>query len=201
MDKAKHLLMGTHNQARITMVRQILKGKTVTVRTLDELGIVHEVEEDGTSPEQNAREKAQRYFEMAGIPTLAMDGGLKIDRFPPDNQPGVLVKRMPGIQAGATDHEIVEHYIRELEKVGGESPATWSGSHVLAVSDHELIIHNIQFTVWFTKNRHPLLLPGRPLDSLMIDPERGKYYAELPYEDLPYYGAIRDFLFENIQYI
>jgi inosine/xanthosine triphosphate pyrophosphatase family protein len=193
----KQLLLGTRNPARIQMVRQILEKTDILVYTLDDLEIYYEVEEDGSSTEINARKKAQQYYTIAKIPTLAMDGGLHIDRLPLDLQPGLMVKRLPGI-ASPTDQDIQAYYIKLLEGVGGTSPGTWTGSHVLCFSADRVIVYNFTFTVLFTKDPYGDPLPGRALDSLMIDPQRGKYYTELAFEDLPYYGLTRDFLFEYL---
>jgi hypothetical protein len=54
--------------------------------------------------------------------------------------------------------------------------------------------YNFTFTVLFTKDPYGDPLPGRALDSLMIDPQRGKYYTQLAFEDLPYYGLTQDFI-------
>jgi inosine/xanthosine triphosphate pyrophosphatase family protein len=197
---AKQLLLGTRNMARIQMVRQILETTGIHLWTLDELGIRHEVEEDGSSTEVNARKKALQYYTLSGLPTLAMDGGLHVNRFPPDQQPGVLVKRISGITS-PTDQDILAYYINALEAVGGESPATWTGSHVLALSADRVITYNFTFTVLFTSKPYGDPLTGRALDSLMIDPQRGKYYTELAFEDLPYYGLTKDFIFENMHYL
>ena len=194
----KQLLLGTRNLARIQMVRRILEKTDVLVYTLDELGIDHEVEEDGTSTEMNARKKAQQYYAVSKIPTLAMDGGLHIDRLPAGLQPGLLVKRLPGISS-PTDQDILAYYIKLLEDVGGTSPGTWTGSHVLCFSAERVIVYNFTFTVMFTKDPFGDPLPGRALDSIMIDPQRGKYYTELAFEDLPYYALTREFILDNIQ--
>lgn len=43
--------------------------------------------------------KARAHVARTGLPTFAMDGGLYIDAFPPDKQPGVRVRRMVGEMA------------------------------------------------------------------------------------------------------
>ena len=192
-DKGSHLppslLLGTHNPARIEMVRGILRETAVRVITLAEMGIYEEVEEDGQSTEANAIKKARFYFSRSGIPTLAMDGGLHIDRFAPEKQPGVLVKRMPG--AGG---DILAYYIRELQAVGGTSPGTWTASQAFAISPDRVLSHTYTFAVQFTTQRRGETAPGHALDSIMIDPESGRYYTELSVEERPYYAGTRDFL-------
>ncbi len=197
----KHLLLGTRNPARIEMVRKILRGSLVQMLTLDDLGITLEVEEDGSSTEANAVKKARAYYSLSRVPTLAIDGGLRIDRFPTEKQPGVLVKRWPGVQAATTEADLLEYYRSELQLVGGESPATWTASNALAISDHQVLTHTYSFGVRFTAVSKGALAPGRVLDSLMIDPQSGKYYTELPLEERPYYKEMVAFILGNIALI
>lgn len=198
MEIKRQLLIGTRNLARIEMVRKILRDTTVAVWTLADLGILQEVEEDGASTEANALKKARFYRALSGLPTLAIDGGVHIDRFPEEKQPGVMVKRAPGISADASSAEMMRHYIRELEQVGGVSPGRWTASQALAISESEVLVHTYQFDVHFTAAPHGTLAPGRILDALMIDPQSGKYYTELALEERPYFQPVRDFLLNNL---
>lgn len=189
-ERPRHvLLLGTHNPARIEMVRGMLRDTAVRVLTLAELGIHEEVEEDGQSTEENAIKKACFYFSRSGIPTLAIDGGLHIDRFLLEKQPGVLVKRMPGAGGDA-----LEYYTQELQAVGGSSPGTWTASMALAIARDRVLSHTYTFAVLFTTERRGDVAPGRLLDPIMIDPASGRYYTELSVEERPYYAATRDFL-------
>lgn len=190
------LLIGTHNPARISMIRQILAGGPIRAVTLAEAGITQEVEEDGATTAENAQKKALFYQSLAGLPALAMDGGLHIDRLPPEKQPGVLVKRVNG-QAMA-EAEMLAYYQGVLRDLGGESPATWTGSQALALSAGEVIVDTYTFTVRFTAQRRGAVVPGRALDSLMIDPTSGRYYSELADPERPYYQAIERFLRGNL---
>ena len=194
----KQLLIGTRNPARIEMVHAILAGAPVKAWTLADLDITQDAEEDGPSTEANAVKKARFYHALSGLPTLAIDGGVHIERFPPEKQPGVRVKRAPGLGAGASSVEMLDYYIRELKKIGGESPGRWTASQALAISADEVLVVTYQFDVLFTTRLQGGLAPGRMLDALMIDPQSGKYYTELPFEQRPYYPPVRDFLLSNL---
>lgn len=176
------------------MVRGMLRETAVRVLTLAELGIREEVEEDGRSTEENAVKKARYYFSRSGIPTLAIDGGLHIDHFPPEKQPGVLVKRLPGAGLPGTGGDILDYYIHELQSVGGTSPGTWTASQALAIAQDRVISHTYTFRVLFTTKRQGETAPGRALDSIMIDPASGRYYNDLSVEERPYYASTHDFL-------
>ena len=84
--------------------------------SLDELGIHHDVEETGSTFEENATLKAETYGELAGIITLADDSGLEVDAL--GGEPGVRSARYAG--PDATDAERVEFL---LEKLEGANPA------------------------------------------------------------------------------
>jgi inosine/xanthosine triphosphate pyrophosphatase family protein len=197
----KQLLICARNPSRIDLVNRILHNAGIQVVTLDRLAIVEEVTEDQPSTHANAEKKARSYNALSNIPTLAMDGGLHIDRFSPERQPGVLVKRIAGNGSTPTDSEILKYYRDALQQAGGESLGTWTGSTALAVSDQQVYVSSFTFVVRFTVNQRGSSLPGLVLDPLMIDPDSGKYYTEIPVEERPYYQAVRGFLLDHIRYL
>ena len=69
--------------------------------------------EDGKTPEENAIKKAKQYYDVAKIPTIAEDSGLYIDKFSEEEQPGLFVKRVNGVE-GLSDEEILNYYINKL---------------------------------------------------------------------------------------
>lgn len=175
-------------------MRSILRGWPVEILTLDDLGIHAEVEENGRSTAENAELKARAYFGLSGIPTLALDGGLHVDRFPPDRQPGPQVRRQEGLTPGAGDHALLDYYRRALAEVGGESPGTWTGSNALAFSAERVVVESFTFTVRFTTRQNGEPEPGLPLDSIMIDPANGRYFSELRVEERAYYAPVAAFV-------
>ena len=129
-----------------------------------------------------------------------MDGGLHIERFSPEKQPGVQVKRIVQTtnQPDVDVYEVMNYYKQALAEVGGESPGTWTGSHALALSDRQILVSSFTFKVIFTIQHLGEPQPGLSLDPLMRDPVSGKYYTEIPVEEKPYYRHIRDFLMTNL---
>ena len=55
----KHLLLGTTNPAKVNFVRTYLASLPIKVLSLKDLNIDLDVAEEGASPEENARIKAQ----------------------------------------------------------------------------------------------------------------------------------------------
>ena len=181
----KRILLGTKNQAKIDDVRAFLRPLPVKVLSLKDLSIEKEVDENGQSPEENAGLKARAYFSASCIPTLAIDAGLRIEKFPEEKQPGVYVRRVRGAGQDVTDGELIEYYIQELDRVGGESPGSWTVALVLMVSADKVFSHSFSLETLFTANIGSESRWGAPLSSLMIDPATGLYYSEMTQEERP----------------
>ena len=181
----KCILLGTTNPEKLQLFRQILTPLPVEILAPRDLGIAIVVEEDGVSPQENAEKKARAYFAAAGIPTLAIDAGLYIEKFPPDKQPGVFVRRIHGHGRDVSDQEVLDHYIREIEHVGGESLCAWNVGVVLMVAADKLFSGAYSTSRIFTSRPSPILLPGAPLASLTIDPASGKYFSEMDRRERP----------------
>lgn len=123
------------------------------------------------------------------MPTLAIDGGLWIEKFPAEKQPGARVKRI-----GGTDDGVLEYYIRELERVGGESPCTWEGSLALAFPDGRLITDTYRTQSILTTKAHGNAVPGIALASITVNPLNRKYHSEMAWGEYPDVEKIRAFL-------
>lgn len=176
------------------MLRRILRGTDVEAVTLAELGILREAEEDGGTTQSNAEKKARHYHALSGLPTFSLDGGLHIDRLTPEMQPGAAVKRAAGAN-------ILDYYLRQIEDVGGESFATWTGSQALALPGGQVLLDTFTFRALFTTHSKGDVVPGLALDSIMIDPASGRYYTELAPEERPYYQPTARFILSHLHRI
>jgi inosine/xanthosine triphosphate pyrophosphatase family protein len=194
----KKVVLGTTNQAKINIVRASLESLPVDILTLNELNIRIRVREDGRSTEENVEKKARAYFAESQLPTLAIDGGLQIAKFPETKQPGVLVRRIWGTARDATDGEVLDYYARELDKVGGESKAIWRGSVVLVVSGEKVFRDTFSFTTVLTSKKRGCTSPGSPLDTMTIEPATGKYFSEMMYQQRPDAKRIFEFVRRHI---
>ncbi len=194
----KQLLLGTTNPAKIDIVQAALSSLPIRVLTLDDLNLKIEVEEDGLSTEENAEKKARVYFAASHIPTLAIDGGLHIEKFPAEKQPGTFVKRIYGTGRDATDEELLDYYAGELDKVGGSSTSIWRGAMALALSNERIFFDTFTFEAILTSKRKGRVIPGAPLNALIIDPTSGKYYSEMAWEEQPHGRSIFEFVKQHI---
>jgi XTP/dITP diphosphohydrolase len=132
----KRLVLATRNKGKIREVREILGDLEIEFLTLDDLGPVPEVEEDGKTFLDNAVKKAKEISSYTGLPALSDDSGLEVDRL--DGDPGVYSARFAGPNASDTDR-----YEKLLSLLGGvpedERGARFRCAVALASPDCEII--------------------------------------------------------------
>lgn len=88
------LAIATNNAHKLQEIRAILNGQFDELLSLKDLGIDVDVEETGTTLEENALLKARTIQEICHIPTLADDTGLMVDAL--NGAPGVYSARYAG---------------------------------------------------------------------------------------------------------
>ena len=177
----KKLLLGTTNQTKLDRLRAIVELLPIEWVSLRDLGIHAEVNETGSSPEENALLKARAYSARTSIPTLSVDSALIIDGLPPERQPGLCVRRLSGKQA--SDSELLDHYVRELEEVGGHSRGRWTTAVALVVSEGQAFCSSFVVETLLTSKASPMVNPGEPLNSIQILPATKKYKSEMTPEE------------------
>lgn len=109
----KSLLIATGNPAKLTEIKYFLKELPLQLLSLQDVLVLGEAVEDGTTFEENAIIKARYYFEKTKIPVIADDGGIEIDFF--HGEPGVKSKRWIGGKV-TSDEELINY---TLEKMHG----------------------------------------------------------------------------------
>ncbi len=88
----KKLIFATSNPHKLEEIRDILS--EYTILGLEDAGIIEEIQETGTTLEENAIIKAQYLFDKSGKPSFAEDTGLEV--FALDGAPGVHTARYAG---------------------------------------------------------------------------------------------------------
>ena len=179
------LLFATGNNNKYLLMKERLKElEEIEVITPKMLNINIEVNEDGITPTENAVKKAKAYYDVTNIPTIAEDSGLYIDKFNDDEQPGLFVKRVNGIE-GLSDDIILKHYIDLLNKYGGESLACYHTGVCLIDSEGKIntdIIEETKFLLTSDKYNGEMI-NGGVLDSISYDVNAKKYFPERTIDD------------------
>jgi len=107
----KKIIFATTNKNKVREVNMMMEGFDVELVPMTDMGIDVEIEETGTTFEENAIIKARAICEMTGEIALADDSGLEVDYL--DGAPGVYSSRFLGED---TPYEIKNDYIIEKLK-------------------------------------------------------------------------------------
>lgn len=177
------LLIGTGNKTRLEYVNGILKDLSLEIVGLNELEIHTRVEENGSTPLENSLMKANGYYEISKLPTLSIDAGLYIDKFPESKQPGLHVKRIGVDKEEVSDDVMLDYYISELNKYGGESDGHWEIAISLVLSPTDIFTTIYKRKTKFTTAKSESYSENEPLNTIQIDTKTGKYVSDLSVDE------------------
>lgn len=183
------ILFGTGNPAKLSAMQRRLEPLGIDIIGLKEIRAqgyeVPDIAEDGDTPLENAVKKAMGYYKAFGVPVFSCDSGLYIDNIPEDKQPGVHVRTINGRHLD--DDGMLVHY-SSLAAQYGDLTARYRNA-ICLVLDEEHIYKAMEESMAskpfiITSKPHSMRKPGFPIDSLSIDIKTGKYYYDLPKEEL-----------------
>lgn len=103
MDK---IVFATTNEGKVKEIKEMLEGFPVEVVSMKEMNITTDVEENGTTFEENSLIKAREISKLTGLPALADDSGLEVDYL--NGEPGIYSARYLGRD---TDYNYKNNYI------------------------------------------------------------------------------------------
>lgn len=121
----KRIILASNNKDKIKEVKEILKGYEVI--SLKEAGIDADVEENGTTFEENALIKARAVAKLTGELTMADDSGLEIDAL--NKEPGIYSARYMGHD---TSYDVKNRAL--LDRLKGVEGNDRSGRFVCAIA-------------------------------------------------------------------
>lgn len=93
-NKGSRLIIASNNAHKIGEIKTILKDMNYCIISLKEAGIDIEVEENGSTFEENSYIKAKAIFDLSNEAVLADDSGLEV--YALDGAPGVYSARFAG---------------------------------------------------------------------------------------------------------
>ncbi len=106
----------TNNRKKLKEIQRILHSLGHDAKTLKELGITVEIEENGKTFRENAIIKAKTIAKISGMPTISDDSGLEVDFL--NGAPGVYTARYAG--ENATDDDNIDKLLATLDGVEKE---------------------------------------------------------------------------------
>lgn len=112
----KRIIFATANEGKMDEIRAILSDLNVELLSLKDAGLAPDIDENGSTFEDNAIIKAKIVSELTGEMVLADDSGLEVDYL--DKAPGVYSARFLG---ETTPYSVKNQYIiDQLKGVEGE---------------------------------------------------------------------------------
>jgi 8-oxo-dGTP diphosphatase len=186
------LLFGTTNKSKIEFIQKRVKHLGIEILSLTDVSapVLH-IEENGNSPLDNARIKAQAYFDVLKIPLFSCDSGLYIEGLDDARQPGINVR---GKNDDMTDDDLVAYYSALANEMGGKMIARYVNAICLILQNgqmYEYMGDDISSEPFYmVSTPHTIRKEGFPLDSLSVHIESGKYFYDM--KDGWKYGKTKD---------
>lgn len=109
----KNFIAATRNKGKLDEIKEILSGFPFKVISMEEAGIFEDIEETGSTFEENALIKAKEVCKLTGGIVMADDSGLEVDFL--NGAPGIYSARFAG--EGASDKDKNNKLLKLLEGV------------------------------------------------------------------------------------
>lgn len=179
----KEILFATGNASKVARFSEKLLEKGIALKSLKDININVDVEENGKTAIENATIKAKAYYEVTKMTTMAMDDTMYIDDIPEDKQPGVFVRRVNGKRLN--DEEMIEYYTDLVKKYGkdGKLNTKWILGMAI-IKDGEISTYtDITSEYYLSDTPAKEIKEGYPLSSILINKKVNKYDIYLTDED------------------
>lgn len=171
------LVLASQNPHKLVEMQAILGKCGVEVILQSELGLSIDVEETGTTFEENSRLKAQAVLEASGMPAIADDSGLEVDAL--NGAPGVYSHRFGNKNS---DAERCEYLLEQLKDVPDEKRTARFVSVITCLfpDGREVVARGTCEGVILHEMRGA---NGFGYDPLFYVPQQGKTFSELSGEE------------------
>ncbi len=172
------IILATNNKSKVKEISEMMSGSDITFESLADAGINVEVEETGTTFEENALLKAREICKLSGKPTISDDSGLEIDAL--DGAPGIYSSRFMGED---TSYDIKNNaLIEKLENVvDPDRTARFRCCMALVLPDgREFVTEGAMEGIIA---REPKGINGFGYDPILFIPEYNRTSAELSSEE------------------
>ena len=181
-----YIFYGTYNPSKVESMQKMLEGLDIDIIGLDCLDCKLTVAaEPGDEPLINAKIKAISYYQQLGLPVFSCDSGLYFEGVADEDQPGVLIRRINGIEMDY--QEMLTYYSRLASKYGGKLVAHYRNAICLVLDENNIFfydgeeLNSEKFLI--VDKPHEKYREGFPLDSISVDIQSGKYYYDLSEKD------------------
>lgn len=171
------IILATHNKNKVKEIQNFLSGSfdELEVITANEAGFTEDIEENGTTFEENALIKA-RAVRMDGAISIADDSGLCVNAL--DLRPGIYSARFAG--EPCDDNKNNEKLLSELAPFEDRSAFFVSAIACVLPNGEEFTVRGIANGIILTERRGQ---GGFGYDPLFFFPPLNKTFAELSREE------------------
>lgn len=162
------MIFATGNMGKLKEIKDILGDIGEEIVSMKEAGIDVDIEENGSTFEENAVIKAKAIMELTGQLVLADDSGLEVDAL--NKEPGIYSARYLGTD---TSYEVKNaDIIRRLEGIeGNDRSARFVCAIAAAFPDGEVIV--TRGTIEGVISKEPMGTNGFGYDPIVYVPEYG----------------------------
>jgi XTP/dITP diphosphohydrolase len=174
------IVIATNNRGKLREFQELLAESGFELVTPSDLGLEWEVEETGSTFEENATLKALDAARATGMLAFADDSGLEVDYL--DGRPGIFSARYAGgdrIDGSLDERQQCEMVLREMQGVPDER-RTARFRCVIAIATPEGEVHTVDGVFEGRIAREIRGENGFGYDPIFLLPGRGVTSAELP---------------------
>ena len=174
------VLIGTTNPAKVIRFAEFLPDCDIEFLTLKDLHVTDEPEEQGSTPEENARIKAAFYGQFCDR-VICNDSGLYFECLPLDDprQPGLHIRTPLGKRLD--DEEMITYYSSLVHSLGGkvlayylDGIAVYNNGNIESFLDEQ----GKQAAFYMVDRPSPNRTPGWPLDSISVNRNTQTYFTD-----------------------
>ena len=173
------VVLASKNPHKLVEISRILEKRDIRLLLDSDLGVDIEVEETGTTFEENSLLKARAVMEATGLPALADDSGIAVDAL--HGEPGIYSARY-GFDPTLDDRGRVDLLLKNMENVpDGKRQAQFVCVITLVTPDGQVI--QARGEVHGTLLHAPVGSGGFGYDPIFFYPPFGKSFAQVPPEE------------------
>jgi inosine/xanthosine triphosphate pyrophosphatase family protein len=177
------LLIATTNPAKLARYQRLLGGyDNLSPLSPEDLDLTVSIQEAGSTPQANARLKAEGCQRASGLACLGIDEALYIPALPADEQPSVYVRRQSGERL--SDQALLEAYLDKARRLSFEQRIVkWVFALCLALPDGSVFEEETGYAGRFSLQPRLPYTQGYPLSALLVDDLSGKPVLDLTEEE------------------
>ena len=167
------IVLATHNEDKCAEMTAILDNLPIQLLSLENFPEIGEIEENGSSLEENALIKARTVHSITRLLSWADDTGLEVDAL--DGKPGVYSARYAGENCSYSDN--VQKLLQQMEHIPADKRIAHFKTAIALVGENmELVSEGVVEGMITTK---PKGVGGFGYDPVFYVLDKNKTYSEM----------------------